>query len=60
MHEVENKLSDEEFNRYCITLCGLCVMGCYPATIDELRKGVSATSAQRAEAYLRVKGLWKE
>ena len=49
MEEAEKRLTDGEIEDYVKCLHGLCEV-C----------DVFATAAQRAEAFLRTKGLWKE
>lgn len=57
MHEAENLLGDEDFNRYVFRLQGLYI---------EKTKGrtdagcVSAPARERAEAFLRTIGKWDE
>ena len=46
MHEVEKTLTDKEYANYAYKLCTLQPGRCNPAE-------------QRAETYLKVKGLWK-
>ena len=55
-------LSDEEYLKFieCLFL-RLEAENTMPITdIKAMRLGVEATARQRAEAYLRVKGLWEE
>lgn len=52
MHEVEKALNtDELFERYYLTLY---------ETTQSTRWPVSATARQRAEAFLRTLGKWKD
>jgi hypothetical protein len=48
MHEAERFLDDEELDAYCDQLGG------------SLQSCVSAPADSRAEAFLIVKGLWKD
>lgn len=69
MHEVEKALNDAERCVYAETLCAILKgaivdWGYYPgeSEIDwhSISSLIFATALQRAEAFLRVKGLWKE
>lgn len=51
MAGAEKVLNDEEYARYALWLG--------PLTNQRVRSYISATALQRAEAFLRVKGLWK-
>ena len=55
---IEQEMTDEEFNTYCLQLCGLQDAMCYPPTIKDLRTGINATAADKCKAYLKMKGLW--
>ncbi len=52
MHEVELSLTTQKFETFWIKLASM-----HP---EEARYAVSATAAQRAEAYLRTIGKWNE
>jgi len=67
MHEAENTLSQAQQENYSHTLLGLI---CDPVEVeygplnltqaDCLWMILHATAAQRAEAFLRTKGLWRD
>lgn len=48
MHEAEKVLTHEQFDDYYVRLC------------IKIARPYHATAAQRAEAFLRTLGLWKE
>lgn len=50
MHEAEKVLTHPQWNQYYDRL----------AQIAGTRGGIRATASQRAEAFLRTKGLWRE
>lgn len=61
MHEVEKTLTDEEYQDLFENLyLAACRTTGPEDTYKYKRAWVSATAAQRAEAYLKVKGLWNE
>ena len=51
MHEAEKILNEEQKEKYFFNL--MCVFGNWP-------KAIQATAKQRAEAFLRTLGKWKE
>ena len=58
MHEAENVLSDEETFKYSEFVESICK----PDNIHPwswIWNAIHATARQRAEAFLRTKGLWK-
>lgn len=55
MHEAEVSLSEAEYRAFFYQLHKLRNDDCLP-----ICKCISAPARQRAEAYLRVKGLWQE
>lgn len=62
-YEMEKSLTDtvenDEWSKYCIALNSIaCQLKC--KQINTCGYTVSATPRQRCEAFLRVKGLWKE
>jgi hypothetical protein len=59
MHEVENRLTDDEHLRFRNTLWLLIIRTTqFPHHVS--RNVHSATARQRAEAYLRTIGKWKD
>lgn len=64
MHEAERVLRNEQFDRYradlwmCVGNEDFAFESCAPLTA--IRFFVSATAAQRAEAFLRTIGKWEE
>ena len=60
MHEAEKVLTEQQHKQYrysLTTICGL-VSG---IEIDQVAHNyISATASQRAEAFLKTLGLWKE
>lgn len=48
MHEAEKMLTDKEYEAFCMELFFIVKSG----------RLISATSGQRAEAFLKAKGLW--
>ena len=52
MHEVELGLTTQKFETFWVKLASM-----YP---EEARYAISATALQRAEAYLRTIGKWKD
>jgi hypothetical protein len=64
MHEAEKTLTDEQIARWQRDLWLTCendfyaLEACAPPIV--LRRFISATSAQRAEAFLRTIGKWEE
>jgi len=52
MHEVELGLTTQKFETFWVKLASM--------YIEEARYAVSATALQRAEAYLRTIGKWKD
>lgn len=57
MHEAEMVLTALEWPAYRIALTKICTSY---ALVEWQGTAISATAAQRAEAFLRVKGLWME
>lgn len=55
MHEVERTLSEEQYFQYIMVLD--CFSFCEK---QRVQWAVSSTATQRAEAFLRTKGLWEE
>ena len=53
MHRVEELLTDQMYDAYCNELVSICVR-------DGRGRINSATARQRAEAFLRTIGKWKE
>lgn len=51
MHEAEKALSDDQRREYVVILCRMFDLGF---------KSITATAAQRAEAFLRTLNLWKK
>lgn len=51
MHEAVNTLNEEQKEKYFFNL--MCVFGNWP-------KAIQATAKQRAEAFLRTLGKWKD
>lgn len=60
MHEAEKTLID--WVEYRINLSHVVGIGYAPDLdiCDDIKSFLSATAAQRAEAFMRTKGLWKE
>lgn len=59
MHYAEKTLTDDEYEQYFETLPK--VLGLDPFfKVESERAMLSSSARQRAEAFLRVKGLWKE
>jgi hypothetical protein len=64
MHEAEKVLTNEQFDRYRVDLWTVvgnqdfAFEGCAPLTA--VRCFISATAAQRCEAFLRTLGRWRE
>jgi hypothetical protein len=57
MRKAENTLTDEQFGRYCFSLQHLYLeLSQYRSALG----AISATADQRAEAFLRTIGKWKE
>jgi len=59
MHEAEKVLTPEQRVKYSVHLAGVLLI----AGLDNdahLLNPVFSTAAQRAEAFLRTKGLWKD
>ena len=57
MHEAEMILTD--LREYCLWITDVCRGGTYmPQNYEEMFQMVNATARQRAEAFLRTKGLW--
>ena len=54
MHRIEISLDEESYRKFYYFLHKIRNDDCMP-----ICKCISAPSRQRAEAYLRVKGLWK-
>lgn len=59
MHDAEKKLSLEERNAYMSWLWTICNRAHRMASVSGWLVPTS-TATQRAEAFLRVKGLWKD
>lgn len=57
MHEAQKVLTPTEFEAYRWILWGLCKQ---PQVTEWNRAYLSATAAQRAEAFLRTLGKWEE
>lgn len=56
IRNAELLLTDEQYNEFCIHLCGLQDACCYPPTLEQLRKGISAGPRERAAAFVKAIG----
>lgn len=61
MHEAEKTLTDDQ-HRTFRSILFTAAYNCGTANTNDAaeRQRISATAAQRAEAFCKVKGLWKE
>lgn len=57
MHDVEKRLPNPEQSQYRLILTEVCT---HYRLADWQGYAISATAAQRAEAFLKTLGLWKE
>jgi hypothetical protein len=61
MHEAQAELHSDELRHYCMSLTDVCIGGTHmPTNYEEMWPMIRAIASQRAEAFLRVKGLWRE
>jgi hypothetical protein len=57
IHEAEKMLTEAQWGPYCVRLNEIV---CACGNTQTCGYTIAATAAQRAEAFLRVLGLWKE